>query len=78
MLQRLIFDDVDMYPGPDSQTVSTWPLVVQIGEEQLTSAMVSLDSGQFIIQPPREKPWDEVVEEVLHDRAELWKRLADL
>jgi hypothetical protein len=78
MLQELVFHHVDIRPGPSSQTTTQWPLSVRIGEEQLVSENVSLDGGNVVIQPPREKTWDEVMAEVLHDYSKAWKRLAAL
>jgi len=87
MLPELTFDRVDVqesrfwgvYPGPSSQTMSSWPLLLSLGDERrIISDTVNLDGGNLFIYPPREKTWDEVVEEVLHARAELWNRLADL
>jgi hypothetical protein len=33
---------------------------------------------RIVLTPPKEKTWDEVTEEVLHDYGEAWRRLADL
>ena len=78
MLRKLKFQDTDIWSGPSSQTTTTWPLVVRSEQEELINGYVSLDGGEFTIGPVRERSWDEVVEEVLRDRAELWRRLADL
>ena len=79
MLQRLGAYVPDIRPGPSSQTTVRWPLCISMGQErQLISQNVGLDGGNLVIQPPREKTWDEAVEEVLRNRVELWNRLADL
>lgn len=79
MLQELVFDRGDVYPGPSSQTTSSWPLSVLVEEERrIVGDTVSLDGGNLFIHPPREKSWDEVAEQVLRSRAELWNRLAAL
>lgn len=78
MLQELMFHRIDTRPGPSSQTTSSWPLSVRVGEEQLISENVSLDGGNLVIQPPRDKTWNEVMEEIFHDYSEAWERLAAL
>lgn len=79
MLQELMPHMSDVRPGPSSQTTVRWPLLIRVGqEERLVSGIVGLDGGNLVIRPAMEKTWEEVVEEVLHNRAELWNRLADL
>ena len=79
MLQELTSNMPDIRPGPSSQTTVRWPLSIRVGqEERLVSGIIGLDGGNLVIQPPMEKTWEEVVEEVLHNRAGLWDRLADL
>jgi hypothetical protein len=78
MLQELALFREDIRPGPSSQTTTRWPLIVQAEEERTISGYVSLNGGDITIQPAQDNTWDEVVEEILRDRAELWKRLADL
>jgi hypothetical protein len=72
------YQSLDIRPGPSSQTTSCWPLSVRVGDEQILSDSVSLHSDNFIIQPQREKTVDEMIEEILQDHAEAWKRLAAL
>ncbi len=78
MLQELALFREDIRPSPSSQTTTRWPLIVQAEEERTISGYVSLNGGDIAIQPAQDNTWDEVVEEILRDRAELWKRLADL
>lgn len=77
-MQRTIGRQFKFNPGPSSQTTNQWPLVMQTGEEQLRSSGVSLDGGDSILRPPRELTWNEAVDEVMEDRAELWAELSEL
>lgn len=78
MVQRPICERQDFYPGPSSQTTSQWPLTVQLSEVQVRSSGVSLDGGGLVLQSQRECTWDEAVDDVMRDRAELWSELSDL
>lgn len=78
MVQRPIRDKHEFYPGPSSQTTSQWPLTIQSSEGQLRSNGVSLSAGDIIVQSQRELTWDEAVDGVMHDRAELWRELSEL
>lgn len=78
MVFEQTFQSLDIRPGPSSQTVSCWPLSVPVGEEQISSDGISLHSGDFVIQPQREKTVDEIIEKILRDYAEAWERLAAL
>ena len=69
----------NIIPGRSSHTTSSWPLSRPVEEDTMIVVdSVSLDGGNLHIQPPREKGWDEIAEEVLHDRQELWRELANL
>jgi len=80
MKLQLIFDRPVFTPGPSSQTVSSWPLVSREGNERIIGGSVGhfIDIGSPIIRAPKEQTWDEVMEEVLFEYAEAWKRLATL
>lgn len=79
MVQDIVFENASLYPGPSSQTTTNWPLSVRVDDEhQLVSNMLTLEGGIIVAEPADESTWDEVADEVLRDRAELWRRLADL
>jgi len=77
MLQQ-IFDKPNILPGPSSQTTSSWPLVLKEEDEQIIGHSVGHAVGSPTIQPPKEETWDEVMEKVLAEYAEAWKKLAAL
>lgn len=78
MVRRPVHERQDFYPGPSSQTTSQWPLTIQLSEAQLRSSGVSLDGGGLVLQSQRECTWEEAVDGVMRDRAELWSELSDL
>lgn len=78
MVLEQTFQSLDIRPGPSSQTTSYWLLPMPVGEGQIVSGSLSLHSGDFVIQPQRGKTVDEMIEEILQDHAEAWKRLAAL
>jgi hypothetical protein len=45
---------------------------------QLRSTGVSLDGGDLIMQTQQQMTWQEAVDQVLRDRAELWRELSEL
>lgn len=55
-----------------SQTTTYWPIVTRADSD--VNGFVNIDGTDITIQ--QDSTWDEVVEEILRDRAELWKRLA--
>lgn len=77
MLQR-VFDKVNIAPGSWCQTTTTWPLILRIESEQITSQSVGHAVGSPTIQAPREETWDEITQEILSEYAEAWERLAAL
>lgn len=78
MVWRTDRDRRDLYPGPSSDTTSEWPLTVQLSEVRVQSSGVGLDGGGLVSQSQRECTWDEAVDEVMRDRADLWSELSDL
>jgi hypothetical protein len=68
---------LDIRPGPSSQTTACWMVSTEMGPTRVVADSYSHDAGNFIVEPPRLEVWDDIVENVLRDRAELWKRLAD-
>ena len=79
MLRGPAFPELDVRPGPSSQTTTSWPLLLRLENgERVIAESVSLDAGGFSIQPARQETWDEVMEKVLRDRADAWERLAAL
>ena len=76
-LLQPILDRLDIMPGPLSQTTSVWPLVYREVAEQIIGLDAEHSADSPTIQVVGERTWEDVVEEVLRDRAELWERLAD-
>jgi len=72
-----MFYILDVLPKPSSQTTS-YQLEPVGGGQQIELDSMSFHAGSFPIQAPRERTWDEVMKEVLHDYSEAWERLAGL
>ena len=56
-----------------SSTTTLWPLIARVDHD--ANGFVNIDGTDITVQ--QDSVWDEVVEEILRDRAELWKRLAN-
>jgi len=71
---------LDIRPGPSSQVTSAPVVWLPSGqlEEKIVIEGASLYANNFVVCTPRGETWDEVMEDVLRGRAELWKRLANL
>lgn len=65
-------------PCLSSQTISTWPLVMQEENVQIMGQSLGYDVSNPPIRALREKTWDEVMEEVLAEYSDAWERLASL
>jgi hypothetical protein len=64
-------------PGPSSQTTSSWHMIAPEGAE-ISVVGFSLNAGGVIIGTLQERSWNEVMEQVLQQRAQTWKELAAL
>ena len=74
-----VFEKVDARPGPSSQsTAGCLSVALPVGEDYLIVDLPSLHANMPPIQPSTKRPWDEAVGRVLRERAEAWKRLAEL
>jgi hypothetical protein len=75
MYQPLIYE-ADICPGPSSQTTSPWRFI-QEGYE-ISIDEFSQNASNFVILASRGRTWEDVMEQVLHERAHTWEELAAL
>jgi hypothetical protein len=63
--------------GPSSQTTTAWSVIADVGV-QIMLDKASLNVGSAQIKAAYKKPWNEVMEQVLQERAKTWEQLAEL
>lgn len=63
--------------GPSSQTTTSWSILADAGA-QIALDKASLNAGSVNIKAPQGKSWNEIMQQVLQERAETWKELAAL
>ena len=76
MFQPAVRADI-INPGPSSQTTSSWTITAPDGFQIVIDSM-SLNAGSVVIKALKERSWDEVMEQVLQERAQTWEELAAL
>ena len=75
MVQPLIYE-ADISPRPSSQTTSPWVFIQ--GGYEITIEEFSQNASNVIVMAPRGRTWEQVMEEVLRERAHTWEELAAL
>ena len=75
MFQPQIYE-ADIIPRPSSKTTSPWTFI-QEGLE-ISIDQFSENASNIIIMAPRGRTWEDVMEQVLRERAHTWEELAAL
>lgn len=73
----MLMEPLDFRPGLSSQTTFEWPPKMMAVEDKTIFGAINASNAVVIQAAPIKPTWNEVMEEVLHENEEAWRKLAE-